>query len=104
MGTHTILCDKDRVRWHCCKLAASRFVLAGAAAFARPRGLTLWKHNNGSAPELTGSLDLRLRSTLNLPRNDAAPDDVGVKKLSSPARFAGIFPHHRAIDRLMQGR
>jgi hypothetical protein len=48
----------------------------------------------------TSSLDPRMRSVLDVRRSDAARDDVGVKKLSSPARFAGIFPRHRAIDRL----
>lgn len=44
------------------------------------------------------------RDPIDVRRNDAAPDDVEAKKSSSLAKFAGIFPHDRAIDRSMQGR
>ncbi|MCC7082227.1 MAG: hypothetical protein IT530_16265 [Burkholderiales bacterium] len=56
-----------------------------------------------SAAEPTNSLGLRPRSVLDARRNDAAPDDFGAKKLSSPAQFAGIFRQGRAIDRSMKG-
>ncbi len=75
----------------------------GAGGFARPRNLGR-KHNNGSAAESTDSLGLRLRSTLNARRNDAARDDSEAKNSSSPTEPPRILPHDRAIDRSMQGR
>ncbi len=75
----------------------------GAGACARPRGLICRSTTRVSAAEPTNSHGLWLRSTLNMRRSDAAPDDAGTKKLSSPAQFAGIFPHDRAIDRSVKG-